>query len=140
MHEAQNRARSHLHAEQCGTACARGPTLFPTKLTEELMQPEGKASVGRSHLGKPLDEDVSWTVRVITVELAHMQMQDDLHILNRQIPDRALVAAMDTASGSATHRTEGGTGHSFTGEDQALGLPVERKQAETAQMRKKGMQ
>jgi len=139
MHEAQNRARSHLHAEQCGTACARGPALFPTKLTEELTQPEGKASVGRSHLGKSLDEDASWTARMVTVELAHVQMQEHLHVLNRQVPDGAFIAAVDPMSRSATHWTAGARRHSFTGEDQTLGLSVEGKQAEAAKMRKEGM-
>lgn len=62
------------------TCCS---ALFPTKLPEKLTQSEGKASVGRSHLRKSLGEDAPWTVRVITVELADMQMQDDLQDLNR---------------------------------------------------------
>src|SRR6266849_10328324 len=88
----------------------------------------------------PFCEDAPRAVRVITVELPDVQRQDDLHVLNRQIPDRAFIAAMDTMSGSTTHRTDGGTRHSFTGEDQALGLSAGRKQTETTQMRKKGME
>jgi hypothetical protein len=113
--------------------------LFPTKLTEELTKSEGKATMGRSDLGEPLGEDAPRTVRPITVELADMQMQEDLHILNRQVPDRTLIAAVDPTSGSATHRTGGARRHPFTGEDQALGLSAEGKQAEAAQMRKEGM-
>jgi hypothetical protein len=39
---------------------------------------------------------------VITVELADLQMQDDLQVLNREIRYPALIAAMDPMSGSAT--------------------------------------
>jgi hypothetical protein len=67
-------------------------------------------------------------------------MQHDLHILKREIPDRAFIAAMNTMSGSAAHRTKGGRRHPFTSEDQTLSLSVRGKQAETAQMGKKDMQ
>ncbi len=73
--------------------------------------------MGRGHLGEPLSEDAPWTVRLITVELADVQLQEDLHILHRQVPDRALIAALDPMSGSATHRTRGARRHPFTGED-----------------------
>jgi hypothetical protein len=108
-------------------------------LTEELTQTKGKATMGRSDLGKPLGEDVPQTVRPITVELADVQLQEDLHILNRQVPDRTLKAAMDPMSGSATHWTKGARRHPFTGEDQTFGLSAGGKQAEAAQMRQEGM-
>ncbi len=76
---------------------------------------------------------------MITVELAHMQMQHDLPVLNRLIPDHAFIAAMDPMSGSPTHGTMGRTRYSFTGEHQTLDLLVVRKQTETAQMRKKDL-
>ena len=95
--------------------------------------------MGRSDLGKPLGEDAPRTVRPITVELADVQLQEDLHILNRQVPDRPLIAAMDPMSGSATHWTKGARRHPFTGEDQTFGLSAGGKQAEAAQMRQAGM-
>jgi len=89
------------------------------------------------HLGEPLGEDAPRTVRPITVELADVQMQEDLHILHRQVPDRTLIAAMDPMSGSATHWTKGARRHPFTGEDQTSGLSAVGEQAEVAQMGKK---
>ncbi len=59
--------------------------MFPAQLREELAQTEGKATMGRRHLGQSLGEDAPWTVRMITVELADVQMQNDLQVLNRQI-------------------------------------------------------
>jgi hypothetical protein len=112
--------------------------LFPTKLTEELTKSEGKATVGRGHLGESFGEDAPPTVRLITVELADVQMQEDLHVLNREIPDGALIAAMDPMSGRATHRTGRALSHAFTGEDQAPGLSAEGKKTEAAKMRKEG--
>ena len=111
--------------------------MFPTKLTEELTKSEGKATVGRGHLGKPFGEDAPWTVRLITVELADVQMQEDLHVLNREIPDGAVIAAVDPMSGSATYRTGRAQRHPFTGEDQTPGLSTVGKQAEVVQMGKK---
>jgi hypothetical protein len=95
--------------------------------------------MGRRHLGEPLGEDAPRTVRPITVELADVQMQEDLHILNRQIPNRTLIAAVDPTSGIATHWTGGARRHPFTGENETFGLSAEGKQAEAAQMRKEGM-
>jgi len=92
--------------------------------------------MGRRHLGKPLGEDAPRAVRPITVELADVQLQEDLHILNREIQDGALVAAMDPMSGLTTHWTKGARRHPFTGEDQALGFSAEGKQTEAAKMRK----
>jgi hypothetical protein len=114
--------------------------LFPTKLTEELTKSEGKATMGRGHLGEPFGEDAPRTVRLITVELADVQMQEDLHVLNREIPDGALIAAMDPMSGSATHRTGRARRHPFTGEDQTRGLSPVGKQAEVVKMGKKDIE
>ncbi len=94
--------------------------------------------MGRGHLGEPFGEDAPRTVRLITVELADVQMQEDLHVLNREIPDGALIAAMDPMSGSATHRTGGARRHAFTGEDQTRGLSAVGKKAEVVKMRKEG--
>lgn len=66
-------------------------------------------------------------------------MEKDLHVLNREIPDGALIAAMDPMSGSATHRTGGALCHSFTGEDQAPGLSAGGKKTEAAKMRKESV-
>jgi hypothetical protein len=63
-------------------------------------------------------------------------MEEDLHVLNREIPDGALIAAMDPMSGRATHWTGGALCYPFTGEDQALGLSAEGKQTEATKMRK----
>jgi len=51
MHEAQDRPRSRLQTLQMGAACAGCSAMFPAKLREELAQTEGKATVGRRHLG-----------------------------------------------------------------------------------------
>jgi hypothetical protein len=67
----------------------------------------------------------------------HVQMEDDLHVLNRQIPDRALIATMDPVSRGATHGTKRGKDDPFTDELQTLGLPVDRKQTEAAKMWKR---
>ena len=67
-------------------------------------------------------EDAPGTAGLITVELTDVQMQENLHILNRQIPDGAFIAAVDTMSRSTTYRTAGARRDPFTGEDQALGL------------------
>jgi hypothetical protein len=40
------------------------------------------ASYPTSDLGKPLSKDAPLTARMITVELAHVQMQEHLHVLN----------------------------------------------------------
>jgi hypothetical protein len=82
MHEAQDRSRGRLHTLQPGAACSGCSALFPAKLREFLAQTEGKATVGRRHLGQPLGEDAPRTARLITVELADMQVQDNLHVLN----------------------------------------------------------
>jgi hypothetical protein len=74
------------------------------------------------------------------VELADVQMQDDLHVLNRQIPGGAFITAMDTTSGSCAHGTRGGTRYSLTDEHQTAGLPLLGEKAETAEMWKEGMQ
>ncbi len=66
-------------------------------------------------------------------------MQEDLHILNRQVPDRAFIAAMDPISGSTTHRTGDARRHPFTAEDQTRGLSAVGKKAEVAKMRKKDL-
>lgn len=113
--------------------------MFPTKLTEELTKSEGKATVGRGHLGEPFGKDMPRTARLIAGELADVQMEEDLHVLNREIPDGALIAAMDPMSGSTTHRTGGALRHSFTDEDQAPGLSAEGKQTEAAKMRKESV-
>ena len=86
-----------------------------------------------------LGEDAPRTVRPVTVELADVQLQEDLHILNRQVPDRTLIAAMDPMSRSATYWTKGARRHRFTGEDQTLGLSARGKKTKTAQMRKEGI-
>ena len=52
------------------------------RLTEELTQTKGKATVGGGHLGEPFGEDAPRTARLITVELADVQVQDNLHVLN----------------------------------------------------------
>jgi len=75
--------------------------------------------MGRGHLREPFGEDASRTIRPITVELADVQMQEDLHVLHRQVPDPALIAAVDPMSGSATHWTGHARRHPFTGENQA---------------------
>src|SRR5262245_52584055 len=93
-----------------------------------------------SHLRKPFGENAPLTLPMITVEFPHMQMQEDLHLLNRQIPNRALIAAMNTMSDRSTHRTASRTRYSFAGENQTIRLSPRRKQAEAAQMRKKNMQ
>ena len=67
-------------------------------------------------------------------------MEEDLCVLNRQIPDGALIAAMDPMSGSATHRTRGARRHPFTGENEALALSAVGKQAKVAQMRKEDIE
>ena len=89
LHETQDRSRSCLQALEFGAACPRCSALFLTQLTEELTQTKGKATMGRSDLGKPFSKDAPPTARMITVELAHVQMQENLHILNGQIPDGA---------------------------------------------------
>ncbi len=80
MHEAQDRPRGRLHALQMGAAGAGCSAMFPAQLSEELAQTEGKATVRRVHLEQPFGEDTPWTVGLITVELADVQMQDDLHV------------------------------------------------------------
>jgi hypothetical protein len=65
-------------------------------------------------------------------------MEEDLHVLNREIPDAALIAAMDPMSGSATYRTGRARRHPFTGEDQTRGLSTVGKKAEVVKMGKKG--
>jgi hypothetical protein len=140
MHEAQDRSRSRLHPLAGGAACSGCPTLFPTKLTEGLAKTEGKATLRPGHLREPLGEDAPRTSRPITGELADVQMQEDLHVLPRQVPDAAFRAAMDPMSGSATPRTGGALRYPFTGEDQALGLSAVGKQAEVAKMRKEDME
>jgi hypothetical protein len=139
MHEAQNRAFGGLHPQEFGGACPHCSALFLAKLTEKLTQTERVTTMGRGHLGKSLRENAPRTARVITVELADVQMQDDLHVLNRQIPDRAFIAAMDTTSGSCTHGTRGGPRYSLTDEHQTAGLPLLGEKAETAEMWKEGM-
>ena len=67
-------------------------------------------------------------------------MQEHLHILNGQIPEGALVAAVDPMSGCATLRTEGTLCHPFTGENQTRGLSAVGKKAEVAQMRKENIE
>ena len=62
-----------------------------------------------------------------------------MHVLNREIPDGALIAAMDPMSGSSTQGTESTPRHPFTGEDQMLSLSVVRKKVEVAKMRKEDM-
>ena len=96
--------------------------------------------MGRGQLGEPFGEDAPRTVRLITVELADVQMQEDLHVLNRQVPDGAFITAVDPMSGSATHRTGGALRHPFTGEDQALGLSAGGKKTEVAKMGKKDIE
>jgi len=60
-----------------------------------------------------------------------------LHVLHREIPDGAVIAAMDPISGSATHWTGCAQGYPFAGEDQTLGLSTVGKQAEAVKMGKK---
>ena len=62
------------------TQCAGCSTMFPTKLREFLAQTEGKATVGRRHLGQPFGEDAPGTALLITVELPDVQLQDDLDV------------------------------------------------------------
>jgi hypothetical protein len=64
-------------------------------------------------------------------------MEQDLHVLHREIPDGALVVAMDPMSGRSTQRTGRARRHPFTGEDQTPGLSAVGEQAEVAQMGKK---
>ena len=113
------------------------PPLFSTELTEELTKSESKATVGRGHLGQPFGEDAPRTVRLITVELADVQVEENLYVLNREIPDGALIAARDPMSGRATQRTGGTRCHPFTGENQTPGLSAEGKKTEVAKMGKK---
>src|SRR6266567_3915773 len=96
-----------------GAACAGCSAKFPAELSEEFAQTEGKATVGRCHQGQPFGEYAPGTAWLITVELTDMQMQDDLDILNRQIPDLALIATMDPMSRSTTHGTAGSRRDSF---------------------------
>ena len=109
-------------------------------MTEELTQTEGKAALGRSALRKPLSKNAPWTAGLITVELAHVHMQEHVHMLNGQIPDGALVAAVNPMSGRATCRTGGTLCHPFTGENQMRGLSTVGKKAEVAQMRKEDIE
>jgi hypothetical protein len=87
-----------------------------------------------SHLGEPFSKDAPWTTRLITIELANVQMQDNLHVLKREIPDRAFIAAMDTVSQRSTYRAEGGRSDPFTDEDQTPSLPVRGAQAEPVEV------
>lgn len=82
MHKAQNRARGRFHLLEFCATHPRCSTLFLTKLTEKLTQAERVTAMGCRHLGKPFAEDAPRAVRMITVELADVQMQDDLHGLN----------------------------------------------------------
>jgi hypothetical protein len=67
-------------------------------------------------------------------------MQENLPVLNGQIPHGAFVTAVDTASGSATHRATSGTCYSFTNENETARFPAEGEKAETAKMWKESMQ
>jgi hypothetical protein len=96
--------------------------------------------MGRGHLGEPFGEDAPRTVGLITVELTDMQMQEDLHVLNREILDGARISAMDPLSCSATHRTGRARRHPFTGEDQTRGLSPVGKQAEVVKMGEKDIE
>ena len=71
-------------------------------------------------MGEPLGEDTPWARRLITVEFAHVQTQDDLPSLHRQIPDRAGVSAMDPVSARSTDWTRRSTHDAFTREDQVF--------------------
>jgi hypothetical protein len=82
MHEAQDRAFGRLYTLQMGAVCAGCSTVFPAQLSQELAQTEGKATVGRRHLGQPFGEDAPGTAGLITVELPDVQLQDDLDVLN----------------------------------------------------------
>jgi hypothetical protein len=106
-------------------------------LTEELTQTEGKATMRRGHLGKPFGKDAPRTVRLITVELTHVKMQGDLHLLNREILYCAFIPAMDAASTPFTDWTSSRMRNSFTREKQTLALPLKREKPKATKVWKK---
>lgn len=80
--------------------------------------------MGRGHLRKSFGEDAPRTVRLVAVELPHVQMQDDLSRLHRQILDRAGVSAMDAVSSSPTDGTHSRTPDPLTCQAQARVPPL----------------
>jgi hypothetical protein len=118
MEKAQDRACCHLDAQQIGEALSCSSPLFSTRLTRNVAESEGGATVRRGDARKSLSEETLRTGRLIAGKRADVEMENDLPGLHRQILDRAGVPAVDSVSSRSTDGTRSSPRDAFTPKDQ----------------------